>query len=169
MRARVIYAVLLAVLVFLGGSSFAQGASGDAPGDAAPGPVLTAEHRLVLDKLLAYHGLNTVLLPSLTDALGLTRSGDTLGVRQMNIVLDSGERHVFNRLDDGRMILAYVKGNVFNSYLVTSQVQLIAAVRETVPDQKVSALPFAEAEKELAAELAYWAEIADNCRLREVC
>jgi hypothetical protein len=116
-----------------------------------------------LSKLLAEHGADAPLSSAVTTALGLTRPGESLTLRQLHVYFDNKTRaHAYHLLpNDGGYLILAVSPTDARSYRANIKQELIAAV-DTFTGQAPVVIPVADAQKELAAEFAYWAGIADK-------
>lgn len=119
---------------------------------------------------LATNGTNGPIPAGITTALGLTRAGETLTVRQ-DTVVDSGDAskaaHTFLKLANGNIVVANVNadGTVVRVYYADARLALISALIARKPPggtfgRDITMVPVANAADGWNAELASLAAIS---------
>ncbi len=154
---------LLAALGGLAFSAPAFVADGAAPGPhpaaATPTPVsLSAVQLKKLDNLLADDGVEQLVPPAIQARLSLSQRV----VKQLGVVdKDTSDLHAYARLRDGGVLFTFVdvsKTKLAYTYRLDPSFKLIASVAMA----KAGAAEIADPQAGARAELAYWAQIADQ-------
>jgi hypothetical protein len=124
-------------------------------------PALTDAQVKILAKLLVDYGHDTALGSNVTSALGITAPGATITVRQISTPFDGHLARAFHILSDGGFLVAAVSAGNARTYRANAKQELVAAV-DTKTGQAPVVIPVADAQRELKAELAFWAATADQ-------
>ncbi len=113
-----------------------------------------------LAELLIRFGHDTPLDTSATTALGLTKAGETLNVRQLTV--DTTQPgHAYMRTGDGGFLLLTVSKVSARAFRANAKRELVSAVDKKANEAPV-AIPVSDAKKELEAEFTYWISVADQ-------
>ena len=124
--------------------------------------LLTEKQQQKLAALLLSQGDTVPLRTTVTTALGLTREGEVLTLRQLMTTDGKKLDHVYIRCPDGGLILAFFPNGAWCcSYRFNSNLKLVAAVSKRKGVAPV-VIPLSEAEAESQNQLSYWASIADE-------
>ncbi|MFI5345427.1 MAG: hypothetical protein ACHQ51_03530 [Elusimicrobiota bacterium] len=131
-----------------------------APAAAAANPLSDIQIQKLI-KLTVDHGHDVTLSHFITNALGVTVPGELLTVRQVSIIVSPELSRAFQKSkDDGYLFLTITPAG-YKVYRTDANEALIAAV-EIPPGQGPVAIAVADAQQQLAAEIAYWGAIADR-------
>jgi hypothetical protein len=152
------------VTFFLATSASAVSAPQNTPVDpyTQDSRILTDVEIKQLAGFMVKYGHDAPLDFSVTTALGLTRPGDVeMTLRQLNVTPPNQMVHAYHVLDDGGYLIVTRTHVSARIYRANAQQELVAAV-DKVTNQAPVAIPVEFAQKELKAELAYWAKIADQ-------
>jgi hypothetical protein len=136
---------------------------------APPRPISDAQVAKLFSDL-ATNGVNGPIPSGITTALGLTRAGETLNVRQ-DTVIDSADAskaaHTFLKLGNGNVVVAKVNedGSVVRVYYADPRFVLISALIARKPPggtfgSDITVVPVAAAKDDWNAELGSLATIS---------
>jgi len=125
--------------------------------------VLTETEVQKLAKLMAAHGADMPVNAAVTVALGLTAPGETMTLRQLGVTFPNDSLiHTYNPLPNDKGTLFYVVSPASaRTYYANAKQELVGAVDKKTGEAPVI-IAAAVAQKELDAELAYWAALADR-------
>ena len=133
---------------------------------AALKPILSPVQIQKLQELMADHGHDSHVDPAIAKAVGLTKSDKPLVLRQLTMSEDTSDHsqrtYAFQlTTSGGGLLLAVAFLDGVRVYRTNPKQELVAAILEE-PHKPLVAIPLAEAQKGLKAELIYWAAIADQ-------
>lgn len=118
----------------------------------AQGATLTADQRSTLMMLMASFGHDVALSPDVTAALGVSKSGETLTLRQIS-VNGHPNLHTYVPLPDGGLMLSVNDNNGVWVCRLDADLRLIAGVSKLSGHPPI-VVPMADAERDIEAELA---------------
>jgi hypothetical protein len=124
-------------------------------------PHLTSAQILKLSQLLAKFSRDLPPDPIVTNALGLTRDGESIVLRQLDISPDHQTVHAYIVTPDGGYLYIVSVVGKARSYRANSKQELVVAVEAAATGAPV-VIPAADAKKELQAEIVFWASVADT-------
>lgn len=124
----------------------------------AQSSALTADQRNTLTMLLANVGHTIALDSVVTAALGLSKGGEILTLRQLT-VNGHPNLHTYIPLPDGGVLLSVLDTKGAWACRLDADLKLITAVFK-LPDHAPVVIPVSDAERNVQAELAYWAAVA---------
>lgn len=153
----VLMGVALCGLGFSGSAFAVDGAP--APAGAAPAPAsLSAAQLKKLDNLLADDGVDQLVPPVILARLGLSQRV----IKQLGVVdKTTSDLHAYARLRDGGVLFTFVdyaKTRLAYTYRLDPNFKLVASVAMA----KTVASGVADPQAGAKAELAYWAQVADQ-------
>jgi hypothetical protein len=150
-----------AMLTFASTDLQAQGtATNPAPTASIPAPAWTAAQQKRIATLMSTYGKVGPLNTDVTAAFGLSKGNEVLSAP----ILTFNEPpllRAYISLPDGSMLLVVRDSVTTLYYHLDANQTLIAAVSKS-PDQAPVVIPSPDAERNVAAQLRYWAVLADR-------
>lgn len=131
------------------------------PAEVTEKPSLSDAQLEALSRLLVKYGLPGEVKPNVANALGLTKPGESLPMRELNTTVEK-KLHAYHVIDGGYLLYAIYLGQESHIFRVNSKQELVASIKITPPITTPVVIPVADAQKELKDELTYWAGVADR-------
>ena len=123
-------------------------------------PSLTGDQQKKLAALMAAYGHDVALSQPVTDALGLSKGGEVLTLRQLTVD-EHPELHTYIPLADRGFIFFFIDTTAARSYRLDGNFKFVAAVSKKKGQEPV-VIPISDAYRNVQAEIAYWAALADK-------
>lgn len=124
-----------------------------------PGPTLSSDQQKAIAALMALHGRDIPLNASVTFALGLSKKGEVLTLRQVTINAHP-VLHGYVPLPDGGLLLMIDDQVLPIDYRLDANLKLLAAV--SMKGDAPVVVSVSDAQDGVNAEISYWAGIANR-------